>query len=197
MPAAAHPAKALLALSLLALAWPAHAQQRIDIAVISDGPDDRLPEYRQMYVDELLALTQNEFDVRLRDFTGAWTEDSIEAAYAAAYADDAVDMVLTTGFIAAQLGTQRKAYPKPTFLPLILDPRLLSRPPVDGKSGIPNLSYLIVYSNIGEDLDSLTELIDVDRVALLVDAELSGAIPQLLESSTALSRQRGIELDAI
>ncbi len=172
----------------------ARAQERFDVAIIYDGPDDRLVDARRAYTDELLALTENEFDVRLRSFPAEWTQESIEAAFDAAYADPDIDLLLIEGFIASQLGTQRAEFPKPTFLPLILDPGLLAKPPVEGKSGIPNLSYLIVYENFGEDLDAIGELVDVDSIALFIDAELSESIPQLRVSAGAVVAERGIEL---
>ncbi len=182
---------------ILALAFAAQlavAQQRVDVAVISDGPGDRLQDQRQFYIDELLDLTAREFDVRLREFPGNWTSDGIEAAFDAAYADPEIDMLLITGFISSQIGTQRAAYPKPTFLPMILDPGLLASPPVDGKSGISNLSYLIVYANFGEDLDAISQLVDADRIALFIDRELSESIPELRESANAVVVERGQEL---
>ncbi|MDJ0749398.1 MAG: TolC family protein [Woeseiaceae bacterium] len=175
-------------------ATPAVAQQRFDVAVIYDGSEDRLASQRRTYVDELLALTENEFDVRIQVYRGEWTQETIEGAFDAAYANPEIDMVLVTGFIASQLGTQRKEYPKPTFLPLILDPGLLMKPPSEGKSGIRNLSYLLIYANFGDDLDSIAELVDVDKVALMIDVELFDAIPQLRESAEAICAERGIEL---
>jgi outer membrane protein TolC len=169
----------------------ANAQQRFDIAVINDGPNDRLASERQVYVSELLALTENEFDVRIRNIPGAWTRESIDAAFEAAYADPEIDLVLITGFIASQLGTQRRDFPKPTFLPLILDPGLLPEPPQDGKSGIPNLSYLIVYEAFGEDLDAISELLNVDTIALMIDGGLSESIPALRVSANAVVEERG------
>ena len=173
---------------------PAFAQQRFDIAVIGDGPNDRLVNRGEVYVRELLALTENEFDVRIAEFPGNWTRDSVEAAFEAAYADPEIDMLLVTGFIASQIGTQRTVYPKPTFLPLILDPGVLSKPPTNNRSGIPNLSYLLVYSDFGEDLDAMSELVQIDRIALFIDSELSESIPRLRESANAICIERGIEL---
>ena len=179
---------------LLVGAAPAQAQQRFDVAVIYDGPDDRLGGERRAYIEELLALTENEFDVRIQNIPANWSKESIEAAFETAYANSEIDLVLVAGFIASQIGTQREAFPKPTFLPLILDPGLLASPPVDGKSGIRNLSYLVVYENFGEDLDAIMELVDVEGVALLIDAELSESIPKLRASAEPVAAGRGVEL---
>ena len=99
----------ILALGLSAV--DAVAQQRIDIAVIYDGPGDRLEDQRQFYIDELLALAAREFDVQIRSFPGNWTSESIEAAFDAAYADDEIDMLLITGFISSQIGDGFHVYP--------------------------------------------------------------------------------------
>ena len=180
--------------ALILGATPVAAQQRFDIAVIYDGSEDRLADERRTYIDELLALTEDEFDVRVRVYRGEWTQESIEGAFEAAYADPEIDMLLITGFIAGQLATQRTEYPKPTFLPMILDPGLLPRPPSEGKSGIPNLSYLIIYANFADDLDSISKLVDVDRLALFIDQELFDSIPALRLSALAICEARGIEL---
>ncbi len=182
------------AIVLCSCAFVVQAAERFDVAIISDGPDDRLADTRRAYTEELLALTQNEFDVRLENFPANWTAESIQAAFDVAYADPEIDLVLVAGFISSQIGTQRKDYPKPTFLPLILDPGLLSKPPAEGRSGIPNLSYLIVYADFGADLDAIGELVDVDRIALFIDEELSESIPQLRLSALSVTEARGIEL---
>lgn len=181
-------------IALLLAAPLAVAQQRVDVAIIVDGPGDRLQEERELYIDELMQLTAREFDVRIKEFPGNWSPESIEAAFDAAYADPEIDMLLITGFIASQIGTQRSDYAKPTFLPLILDPGLLAVGPVDGRSNIPNLSYLIVYGDFGEDLDAISQLVDADRIALFIDEELSEAIPQLREAANAIVAERGKEL---
>ena len=173
------------------------AQERFTIAVIDDGPSDRLLDRRETYVQELLTLTENEFDVQIQHFSANWTADSITTLIERVYADDAVDYVLLTGFVGNQLAAQRAAYPKPTFLPVVLDTNFLSRPPVDQKSGIPNLSYLTVYSSFDDDLDALGAVVSFDSLVLLMDEEFSAAIPELKQAATAVAANRGILLSEV
>ena len=123
------------------------------VGVVVDGPADRLDAQQARFVEELLALTGREFKVQIKEFSGNWNKDGMLAAIAAAYADDSVDYVLVTGFVSNQLAATRESYPKPTFLPAIIDMGLLARPAEDGRSGIENLNYLGSYSDFGEDLD--------------------------------------------
>ena len=74
-------------LLLIAMSSTAGAQQIFDVAVIDDGPNDRLIDRNKIYVGELLTLTRPEFDVRIHPFSGDWSRSGIEAAIDEAYAD--------------------------------------------------------------------------------------------------------------
>jgi outer membrane protein TolC len=178
-------------------ALPVNAQQQFDIAVIGDGPDNRLSGRDEIYIGELMTLTQDEFDVRIHFSSGNWGYQSIEAAIEKAYADPQIEMLLVTGFIANQITSARTEYPKPTFLPLLLDTGRLATPAIDRKSAITNLNYLTVYSDFGEDLDALGEVVRFRKLILLFDEEFSAAIPELRASAGALSISRGIEINEV
>jgi len=176
------------------VAHPASAQQRFDIAVIDDGPSDRLSDRHDVYVGELLTLTQDEFDVRIHTYSGKWNHHSIETLIEEAYADPEIDMLMVIGFVANQIATMRTVYPKPTFLPVLLDAGHLVAPSVDRKSGINNLNYLTVYSKFAEDLDAMGDLVQFKKLVLLMDEEFSAAIPDLKAEAIAVCAARGIEL---
>ncbi len=185
----------LLIVVLFALAVPAEAQQqRIVVAVVEDGPSDRLASLQQVYVDELLALTRSDFDVEIQRRSGNWDKASIESALDAAYSDSDVDHVLVLGFVANQLAATRQVFPKPTFLPLILDTGLLASPPVDGTSGIPGLNYLSAYANFASDLDTLSRFVTYRKLVLFVDDSISSAIPVLRDAALQTSRAKGVDL---
>ena len=170
------------------------AQEPVVVGVISDGPSDRMGEQQQTFVDELLALTGREFNVQIKEFSGEWSRDKISAAFEAAYADDTVDYVLVTGFVSNQLAASRGVFPKPTFLPAILDTGLLPSEPVDGRSGIENLNYLGAYADFGDDLDTLAQITPYRSLVLFIDISLSSAIPELRQAALDESVARGVEL---
>ena len=153
------------------------------VGVVSDGPADRMGEQQQTFVEELLALTEREFNVEIKPFSGNWSRDEMLVAIEAAYADPDVDYVLVTGFVTNQLAATRESFPKPTFLPAILDTGLLKSEPVEGRSGIENLNYLAAYADFGEDLDTLARITSFSRLGLVIDANLASAIPELRQSA--------------
>lgn len=181
-------------LLLVLLASASALADDVVVAVISDAPVNRLAWQDDILTSELLALTSREFDVSLKRFVGDWSRESIERAADAAYADPSVDYVLVTGFIANQIMATRADYPKPTFLPVIIDTGLLSNAPADGTSGIRNLSYLRTYADFATDLDQLSRIVDYDTVVLLVDGVLSSSIPDLRRRAFAASSERNITL---
>jgi len=92
------PVKNVFRIILMILAMPVFAQEQVVVAVVGDGPSNRLAGQEQIYIDELLALTAGEFDVQIRHFSGEWSKDSIVATLEKAYADPKVDLVLSRRF---------------------------------------------------------------------------------------------------
>ncbi|MGI9204254.1 MAG: TolC family protein [Woeseiaceae bacterium] len=184
----------LTATFLLGFASVTVAQERIGVAVIRDGEPNRLAVQQQKYVDELLALTGSEFDVDLIYFTGDWSRSTIDEAVADAYADPLVDMLLINGFVANQIVATRSSYPKPTFLPLLLDTGLVTSPADGGTSNIANLNYLSAYADFANDLDTLARIVSYRDLVLFVDEDLANTIPQLQTTALAASQDRGINL---
>jgi len=184
-------------LLLIAMSSTAGAQQKFDVAVINDGPDDRLIDRTRVYVGELLTLTKPEFDVRIHPFSGDWSRSGIEAAINEAYKDPDIDMLLVTGFIANQIGSMRPDFPKPTFLPVLLDQGLLASPPTNRKSGIKNLNYLTVYADFGHDIDALGKVVSFRSLTLLMDDELAATIPTLQQEALDSSQHREIRLKIV
>ena len=173
------------------------AQERIDVAVVIDGSPDRLEQRNQVYIDELLALTEGEFDVRISRIDGNWSVDGVNAALEQAYTDPQIDMVMATGFAGNQVAAMRSDFPKPTFLPVMLDVGVLPSQAVDSKSGIRNLNYLTLYTDFGDDLDTMRRMVDYRNVVVLMGELLASVIPDLRQDATTISNERGIEFTLV
>ena len=115
------------------------ASKNYTVALVSDGTLFQYSDFQQELVDELITLTEGEFELTLKEFEGDWTRTGIQNALQQAYQDPDVDMLLVTGLAANQLGISLTNYPKPTFLPLVLDLELINVPNVNGTSGTRNL----------------------------------------------------------
>ena len=179
---------------MLLTAAPAAAQDSVVVGVVYDGPNDRMGAQQEKFVEELLVLTEREFNVQIKDFSGDWTRESMLGVLDEAYTDPTVDFVLVIGFVTNQLAATREVFPKPTFLPAILDTGLLQSEPVDGKSGIKNLNYLAAYADFGDDLDTLASITSYQDLALILDENLASAIPELRQGALQVANSRGVGL---
>ena len=189
-----HPVKILLFLFSMLLAVPVVAQEHVVVGVVVDGPSDRFELQHQIYIDELLALTSSEFDVEIRRFSGEWSKESIDAAISDAYTDREVDLVLVTGFVANQIAAIRPEFPKPTFLPIIIDVGLVAGEVSVGRSGKANLNYLTAFADFAGDLDTLARITPYKNLVLFIDTALSSAVLALRDAAYAASEARGINL---
>lgn len=181
----------------VSMAQTAGSKPHFGVAVLYDGESERMADRQQKYVDELLTLVSGEFDIDIEIFRGNWTKESIEQAMADAYAAPQIDMLLVTGFVSNQLAAASGRYPKPTFLPTIVDTGLLPAIAVLGSSGIPNLNYLAAYADFANDLDMLARIVPYKNLVLFVDQELASAIPELRQRAYAASAAKGIKLIVI
>lgn len=184
----------VLCAAIALMALPAVAQQQVVVALVADGQSDRFAPFHEKYIDELLALTANEFDVQIQRAHGEWTRESINTVLDSVYSDPEVDLVLVTGFVANQVAAIRRTYSKPTFLPQIIDVRLIAGDPTIGRSGVRNLNYLTAYADFAEDLDTLSRFLSYRDLVLFVDSSLSSAIPELREAAYAVAEERGVNL---
>ena len=154
------------------------AAETVGVAVITDGPQFQLREVENVFRQELVALTSNEFDLQFKNFQADWSASSVSSALESAYSDPDVDMVLVLGFAGNQLAVSRASFPKPTFLPLVFNPDLLDAPSSEIGSGKTNLNYLADRVPFRDDLASFRRIVPFDHVVLLTDAVIIGSIPQ-------------------
>lgn len=154
------------------------AAESIGVAVITDGPQFQLQEVEEVFREELVALTGDEFDLQFKNLPAEWSARSVTSALAAAYQDPAVDMVLVLGFAGNQLAVSRDEFPKPTFLPLVFNPDLLDAPTKDVGSGRRNLSYLADRVPFRDDLASFQRVTPFEHAVILTDAVIIASIPR-------------------
>ena len=107
--------------------------------------------------------------------------------------DNLILAINAAGILGNQVAAMRSYFPKPTFLPVMLDVGVLPLQAVERKSGIRNLNYLTLYTDFGDDLDTMSRLVTFRNVVVLIGDVLASVIPDLRRQATAMSSDRGIE----
>jgi len=170
------------------------AASKYDIAVISDGPNQQPNPIEVALIDELVALTEGEFEITIKRYQADWTLPSIERAFQQAYANSAIDMLLVTGIAANQVGVARKSFDKPTFLPVVFDVELMGAPIEGDVSGKTNLNYLVSQIEFQQNLSNFKRLAPMKKIALIGDQVVFEAVPTVIKDARRVAKEEGVDL---
>jgi len=178
-------ATGLLVATVLVTASSVFAQKQVvRIGVVVDGPWEGNERILSMTREEVLTLTDGEFDIRFptdKLIYSDWTVPGIDTAIDRLLADPDVDFVLASGVIASGLVSRKGDLPKPVIAPFVVDAELQGLPNQDGSSGVKNLTYLSLPARVLSDIHLFHEIVPFDRVTLLVNKEVWDSIPMLTE----------------
>jgi len=173
------------------------AQQRtVRIGVVIDGPWERNDEIRDMTQQEILALTEGEFDVRFPEsklITADWTLTGVNSAIDRLFADPQVDLVLTIGVLASGEISSRGNLPKPVIAPFVIDAEIQGLPSTNGASGVKNLNYLSLPSHVVTDIKAFREIVPFGKITILINQAVWESIRELTRRIRAALQEVGIE----
>ncbi len=164
------------------------APKVVVLGIVTDGPSPLLEQIIGSIDDEIQALVGDEFDVRLlpgKRIDGGWQLNQISPAFSKLYADPEVDIVLALGFGAATIAVNQTNFPKPTLAMVILDEQLSGAPRKGVGSGVDNLTYVSIESELEEAVKTLQSLTDISAVAVLFDALIAEAFMKNRRSEVA------------
>lgn len=164
------------------------------IGVVLDGPSAAADSARAVVEREVAAFfaggTAAAFPARYR-MTGNYTLAGATTAIDRLMAEKEVDIVITLGPIASHELARRKILAKPAIAALVIDGTVQGLPVVEGTSGIHNLSYIDVAFPASRALEAFRQVVPYRRLALLVNAGVPAAIPELPAHVGDLVRARG------
>ena len=175
----------------------ARAGETISVGILTDGPADGFDLVKAVFVGEILALTQGEFELVFPEnvqLDGAWSIERIRESFDALQSNSDVDMVLAMGFVSSLVAARHKNPRKPTFAPLVLDSNLLDLPNSDGSSGVKNLNYLTDDVRFSDDLRAFKEITPFQYLAMIVDKAIFDSVPELADAGKKIADALGIEL---
>ena len=182
----------------------AKALPAVRIAVLYDGPHSNLglgKFIRQGIIQkEILSLTKGEFDVKFPkafQVHGGWSAKKVDRALSALLRQPSVDMILTLGILSTNAALQRKGFSKPVVAPFVIDAKLQGVPLYKGKSHIPNLTYLTSFKSFERDLEAFLEIVSFKHLALIEDAAIPEAIPQVREKINRAAKANHIVIHPI
>ena len=192
----------IFAFVLMLFPYPiALAKEPARLALVFDGRWEQIDEILELVKGEILALTEDEFDIHIGEedvYIADWTPESNQQLLDQVYSDDNIDIVLTIGVVSTNAAIQQKDIPKPTVATLVLDRELQNAPLTeDHTSGVKNLSYTAFSNTFGESIRKFYEVIPFSKVAWIVNRHVITAIPALQEQAQEFLKEQGVEVEFI
>ena len=172
----------------------------IDIGVVTDGFWERYDDYWKLFREEILSLTQDEFDVRFPDskkHRADWTAEGINNALDSLLKDPEVDIILALGLIASHEVAKRGDLPKPVIAPFILDAELTGIPYEEGRSGVKNFCYVNIPERTERELQAFQKVFRTTKLAYLINQRYLEAVPELRRRGPERLKDSGIEMQVI
>jgi len=176
----------------------------VRIAILYDGPhsDFGVGEIfrKQLIQKEILSLTKGEFDVRFPSSVqihGGWSIQKIRKALDALLKNPSVDMILTLGLLSSNEAVQRSQFSKPVIAPFVIDPALQGISPKKRHGQVQNLTYLILSESFERNLQAFLEIVPFQRLALLQDAALLKAVPNIQKTIDQIAKKHHLVIHPI
>jgi outer membrane protein TolC/ABC-type uncharacterized transport system substrate-binding protein len=172
----------------------------VTFGVVVDGPWRGNADVRQLTIDEITALIAGEFDARFPDeayLIGDWTLGAASANLDRLLVDPEVDIIITWGLLASHAVCGYESLRKPVIAPVIIDAALQGLPYENGTSGRTNLSYVTFPDDLTDEILIFLDIVPFEHVAILTNAALVDAIPELSERSARSLAGLGVEFDFV
>jgi outer membrane protein TolC/ABC-type uncharacterized transport system substrate-binding protein len=154
----------------------------VTFGLLVDGPSERNAEFRALFHQEITDLLSGEFAPAFpsgKELIADWTQPGVARALDQLFADPAVDIIITMGVIASHEAAGREVLAKPVVAPFVLDADLQNLPRENGTSGVPNLTYVMIPTHFDRDIEVFREVVQFEKVAVLVNQPYADAIPTL------------------
>ncbi len=180
--------------------WPVSAQLPVvRIGFLLDG-ESSVNALTDMVQQEILTLTESEFDVRFDPedvLLGDWTRESMEINVEVLMKDPDVDLLIALGAVSSHIFCCLENLPKPVIAATVIDRELQNLPYEDGHSGVPNLNYLVFPRGLESDLDRFQDVVPFDRLTVVFNRWFTKVVPELSERFAEVFAARGLDFDFV
>ncbi len=158
----------LLVLLLFLFSINSNSQQKVNIAIISDGNDRIITPFEEEIKNEVLILMENKYEVNFTYLNGDFDPAKIQSNLEKAQLDNNVDFVIASGLISSNIAMNLQSHKKPTHATFIIDSELSGAPKKDNASGINNLSYTEVSVDPVSDIEMLIRIYNFKKLGIII-----------------------------
>ena len=183
--------------SIFLFASASFAEQHVNIGIVLDGPWGRYQEKIETVKQEIIDLTEGEFEVAFpaaMQVDGGWTDTGVNQAIDSLLSNKETDMIITLGFVASNEISKRRDLSKPSIAAFLIDADLQRLPVRDGGSGVKNLAYIDRMQRLEREIASFQDITPISHLAILADKSIIQTMPQLIQATEKMVREKGFEV---
>jgi len=172
----------------------------VNVAIVTDGPSERVASLRALFLEEIRTVNRGEFDIQAPvdlQLEGDRTLASVQSVLDKVFADPRTNVVVTLGVLSSHAAAERARLPKPVVAPFISNHGLQKIPYKNGASGKHNLSYVSLNVDIERDLKAFRKIVPFKRLAFLIDSEIAKAVPGVRNEVTRVAHKLGITITPV
>ena len=162
---------AIFCLSTSAVIAQTENRQEVTIGVVLDGRNPSTQNFLDALTSNLTTLLGVRYDLvpfGEKVLDSSWSAEAARANYRRLAEDPEVDIILGLGVLTGAAIAGDGNYPKPVIALGILEPNKQGLPaPIEDRSGVPNLSYVLLNRSIGRDLDAFHSVFPYEKVGLV------------------------------
>jgi len=148
----------------------------ITIGILTDGNKQGTGAVAPKLKDELNSILGSKYDIQIpqdKILDAVWSAANASANYDRLVQDPDVDIILGFGILSGSAIGKQDAFTKPVISLGIFEPELHGLPSAtENKSGVHNLTYLLLNRSITRDLDTFYEVYPYKKVGILFYSEI-------------------------
>ena len=152
------------------------SKRYMNIGIVYDGIAVGTEEFFNGLKNELTILLGSMYNIQLPEakvLDTGWSAVNASANYDRLAQDRDVDIIIGFGILTSTAIAKRGGYVKPVITLGIFQPELQGLPPAtENKSGIHNLTYILLNRSVERDLDIFYEIFPYQKVGIVFYGEL-------------------------
>ena len=165
------------------------SKRDVNIGVVYDGIADGTDELFDGLRNELTTLLGSKYNIQIpgdKILDAGWSAANAVAHYDRLVQEPDVDIIIGIGILTSTAIAKKKGYVKPVIALGIFQPELQGLPPAtENKSGIHNLTYILLNRSVERDLDIFYEIFPYQKVGIV----FYGEVLKLISSDPNLFRE--------
>jgi len=175
------------------------SKEQFNISLVVDGKVEYKENLEKALKEEIIQLVGRDFDVKFSKkhrYSGGWDYIKIADSVNKALRDDG-DLVITIGGLSSHYAARKPSYRKPLVATTIIDPIMQKVPYKNGHSNKKNMTYSSGFFSIKKDIETMRELKEVKKVAVLLNATMIKNTPSIGKYVLSIFKKKNIEATII